>query len=169
VNETAQLYTIEGIAAGILMITTVYLVLNTTTIYTPGDSHISDLQLEQLGNDALAIMNTPDTYGGPSDLQLFISETATTGPADFNKEFLSYVDTTSGKTDIIKYNASVYYYNSTSKTVNSYFFVSNGTETGKDHKVRVTRFVTITAPPGHPDMDTTRPQAVLLEVLLWRN
>ena len=59
VNREGQLYTIEGVAAGILMIFTIYLVMSTTTVYTPGDTHISDMQLEQLGTDALLMMNTP--------------------------------------------------------------------------------------------------------------
>ena len=53
VDDQGQLYTIEGFAAAIIMISTVFLVLNSTTIYTPGDSHISDLQMAQLGHDVL--------------------------------------------------------------------------------------------------------------------
>jgi hypothetical protein len=58
VRDSGQLYTIEGIAAGLIMLLTAYFVLNSTTVYTPGDSHISDMQLEVLGNDALKMMNT---------------------------------------------------------------------------------------------------------------
>ena len=47
VTTDGQLYTIEGIAAGILMITTAYLILSTTSIFTVGDTHISDMQVEQ--------------------------------------------------------------------------------------------------------------------------
>ena len=49
VNSDGQLYTIEGIAAGILMITTAYLILSTTSIFTVGDTHISDMQLSNSG------------------------------------------------------------------------------------------------------------------------
>ena len=59
VNCEGQLYTMEGIAAAILMVFTMYLVMSTATTYTPGDAHISDMQLEQLGNDALLMMSTP--------------------------------------------------------------------------------------------------------------
>ncbi len=45
VNNSGQLFTIEGIAAGILMLTTAYLVLSTTSVYTPAETHISDMQL----------------------------------------------------------------------------------------------------------------------------
>ncbi len=62
-NDEGQLYTIEGIAAAALILTTVYLVLNSTMVFTPGDTHVYDMQLEQLGNDVLAVMDQP-TYVG---------------------------------------------------------------------------------------------------------
>ena len=65
----ARLYTIEGIAAGMIMLFTTYLVLGATTVYTPGDSHISDMQLEQTGTDALMMMNTPANGTTGSQLQ----------------------------------------------------------------------------------------------------
>lgn len=45
----AQLFTIEGVAAAILMVLTAYLIINSTYLLTPGDTHISDMQLEQTG------------------------------------------------------------------------------------------------------------------------
>jgi hypothetical protein len=61
VNSDGQLFTIEGVAAGLIMLFSAYLVVSATSIYTPGDTHISDMQLEQLGSDALRMMNTPNT------------------------------------------------------------------------------------------------------------
>ena len=61
VNSDGQLFTIEGIAAGLIMLLTAYIVVSTTSMYTPGDTHISDMQLEQLGSDALRMMNTPNS------------------------------------------------------------------------------------------------------------
>jgi len=62
VTEEGQLYTIEGITAAILMVLTAYFILNSTSILTPGDTHISDMQLEQLGNDALKMMDTAKSF-----------------------------------------------------------------------------------------------------------
>ncbi|NYT07821.1 MAG: hypothetical protein GKC05_06165, partial [Methanomicrobiales archaeon] len=45
-NDSGQLYTIEGLAAAVLMVVTAYLVISTTTILTPQDVHIIDMQLE---------------------------------------------------------------------------------------------------------------------------
>ena len=58
-NTGGQLYTIEGFAAGLIMIMTAYLVVNATSVYTAGDTHINDMQLEALGSDALRMMGTP--------------------------------------------------------------------------------------------------------------
>ena len=44
VNDHGQLYTIEGITAGIIMLVTAYLVLVATAVFTPGDVHITDMQ-----------------------------------------------------------------------------------------------------------------------------
>ncbi|WML67224.1 MAG: hypothetical protein METHP_00729 [Methanoregula sp. SKADARSKE-2] len=58
VDPDAQLYTIEGIFAGLIMLLTPYIIVNSTSIYTPGDTHISDMQLEVIGSDALTMLNT---------------------------------------------------------------------------------------------------------------
>ena len=60
VNSEGQLFTIEGIAASLIMLMTVYIVVNTTSVYTPGDTHINDMQLEVIGSDALKMMNIPE-------------------------------------------------------------------------------------------------------------
>ena len=59
VNDGAQLYTIEGVSAALIMLLTAYIVVGATSVYTPGDAHISDMQLEVLGTDALVMMDTP--------------------------------------------------------------------------------------------------------------
>ena len=58
-NDGGQLYTIEGFAAGLIMVMTAYLVVNATSVYTAGDTHINDMQLEALGSDALKMLGTP--------------------------------------------------------------------------------------------------------------
>ena len=69
-NSDGQLYTIEGFAAGLIMIMTAYLVVNATSVYTAGDTHISDMQLEALGSDALTMMATP------TDTTMYLSNTS---------------------------------------------------------------------------------------------
>lgn len=59
VNNEGQLYTIEGIAASLILLVTAYFVLGSTTVYSPGESHVTDLQLEQIASDTLLVLDTP--------------------------------------------------------------------------------------------------------------
>lgn len=179
VSDSGQIYTIEGIAAGLLMIVTAYLVVSTTTVLTPQDVHIIDMQLQQLGNDALAMMDTPDEFGTTnarrySELtEVIINNT----PDVFGERFLNYVNNTTNVAgtgyDRLKYNASISYWNVTNQMNTTEF---NGNTFGdtyyRENAVKVSRWVYL--PPfnatGHPysDMNNTMNQSVLMEVLLWR-
>jgi len=169
VNNQGQLYTIEGIAAGMIMLFTTYLVLGATSVYTPGDSHISDMQLEQTGTDALRMMNTPVNGTAGSQLREIVENNDGT---TFNTIFLDYVNNKTGSiSDNLHYEAMVTYRNLTdtnSNATSSYSLVSNRNLTGVEHPVRVTEWVIIDKPvPG--DVTLTEPRAVLVEVLLWRD
>jgi len=188
VTDDGQLYTMEGVAAGMIMLFTAYLVLGATSVYTPGDSHISDMQLEQTGTDALRMMNTP--VNGTSDSQLTeIVDNLSSGyypiapspnPFDptnpFNTLFLNYVNNKTGsdyvlnisKADNLHYTAAVTYYDRSNKTTGSLQLSANRNLTGSEHPVRVTQWV-ITNKPVPGDLTLTRPRAVLVEVLLWRD
>ncbi|HDR72869.1 MAG TPA: hypothetical protein ENN85_02995 [Methanoculleus sp.] len=192
VNDQAQMYTLEGFAAGVLMLLTAYLVLGTTTVYTPGDVHITDMQLQQLGSDALAMMDLPDTepeiYGSGENIleKLIVTDNST----DFRTYFLDNITRTTDpkKTVVndIQFNATIYYRMESppvnESEIQSYHFCSSGNDARSDlvsrePAVRVTRFVTIDAKhyPPNPKPQITlnhdvdeRAQVVLLEVLLWR-
>ena len=168
VDHGAQLYTIEGVAAGLLMVFTAYLVMSTTTIYTPGDAHITDMQLEQLGTDALRMMNT-QVYGlqSPSPLQMIVQQN---NGAGFNTNFTNLINARTGSgTDNLHYTAMVFYRNTTDNSTWEYPLYSNRNLTGTEHPVRVTEWVVVdmTLPPGAPYSPAER--AALVEVLLWRD
>jgi len=171
VNDDGQLYTIEGFAAGMIMLFTAYLVLGATSVYTPGDTHISDMQLEQLGTDALRMMNTPVNSTTDSPLQN-ITETSVNNPADakktFNMTFLNYVNNKTGsETDNLHYSAIVSYRNITDgNTTWSYPLASNRNLTGGEHPVRVTEWVIVDNKIGS---NVKQNRSVLVEVLLWRD
>jgi hypothetical protein len=172
VDQNGQLYTIEGIAAGLLMIFTAYLVMSTTTIYTPGDTHITDMQLEQLGTDALRVMNTPvNGLQSESPLQIIVEQN---DGATFNTMFTNLVNNRTGSaTDNLHYSATVTYYNITGQTTGSIPLESNRNLTGVEHPVRVTGWVIVNklenGPfPGDPN-PPNNPRAALVEVLLWRD
>jgi hypothetical protein len=178
VNDEGQLYTIEGFTAALIMMVTAILVFSTTTVYTPGDEHIADMQLEQLGNDALLMMDTPDSVGGVSDLQEYVKQNNDPVRIAFNSSFTEYLqkytDTTRYMNDL-RYTATIFYRNSTGG-VSSYPFSWYGYPDIKyrdniahDPSVMATRWVklddrVVFNRPG--DMED-REQYVLIEVLIW--
>ncbi|MBP1928713.1 hypothetical protein J2741_001260 [Methanolinea mesophila] len=164
VNDIGQLYTIEGVAAGILMIVTAYLVISSTTVITPQDVHIIDMQLEQLGNDALAIMDTPDSWMDKSMLQTQIESSDPNRGALFAQNFSQIINsTTSGEWDSMKFNATITHrdVNGDLRTVNFY-----GPEYLREKAMKVSRWVTIDG-SSIPGMRNEN-QVVLFEVLIWR-
>ena len=167
VNDAGQLYTMEGVAAGLIMLLTAYIVVSTTSVYTTGDTHIPDMQLEQLGSDVLAMMDTPDAEDTESDLKRYINADNAAGGSDqFRDTFLNYCNrTTSGAIDNLYMSANVTYREG--DLIKERLFVEppdDGSWTGRESAVRVTRWVQL--PTGNPY--GSRPQAVLVEVLLWR-
>ncbi|MDV2480940.1 hypothetical protein F8E02_02730 [Methanoculleus sp. Wushi-C6] len=170
VNDRGQIYTMEGVAAGLIMLLTAYIVISTTSIYTPGDTHIPDMQLEQLGSDVLAMMDTPDTNGGESRLIELVRGGTGTGDA-LRDEFLAGCKMRSGGPDD-DLRAQVYLsYRTSGGSVKMIPLSSTDPEfTGRENTVRVTRWVQLQTRPttGMPGDMALRPQAVLVEVLLWR-
>lgn len=170
VDDSAQLYTIEGFAAAFIILATAYLVSGTMSIYTPGDSHIADMQLEQIGSDVLAVMDTPTTQSGESDLVTYVETWNTTG---FNTTFSTLLNDRASGTDLLKYDASVSYRNTSTTTpvVHTSTFIPSQERTGYEQAVRVTRLVTVDGRPAGttaPDTIDDRKQVMLLEVLIWR-
>ena len=162
VNDSGQLYTMEGVAAGIIMLLTVYIVISTTSIYTAGDTHIPDMQLEQLGSDVLAMMDTPDIKDGENQLVKFVNENKVT---EFNNMFLGYCNAkTSGATDDLHMSANVTYRDG-NDIKERQFIAPDDSWTGRESAVRVTRWVQL--PSANP-YGGVRARAVLVEVLLWR-
>jgi hypothetical protein len=172
VNCDGQLFTIEGIAAGLLMIMTAYLVVSATSVYTAGDTHINDMQLEQLGSDVLMIMDTPEMKDGKSPLQEIIEVTPVgTENATFGYMFIDLINNRVGTTnDHIQFTASY-----TCRIDPGTDIVSNNSLyhsrnlTGGEHAVRVTKWVTVNKGPLLFCGTTNTDRAVLVEVLMWRD
>lgn len=176
VGDDAQIFTIEGIAAAFLILFTTYLAVSTTTVLTPGDTHIADLQLTQLGNDALAIMDTPDATGQLSELQNYIYQGK---PDDFHIHMKYYLNKLPGTidNDRVKFSARYYYRNNLGNS--EVFPFDNSDEYYHENSVTVTKWVWIPGtpvlnpPPNMRDPDPpppnlSIPKVVLLEVHLWR-
>ena len=167
-NTAGQLYTIEGIAAGLIMIMTAYMVVNATSVYTAGDTHISDMQLEQLGSDALNIMDTPETMNAQSELRMIINTSPPDGGA-FNTIFLNLINGKAGTgNDHIQYTANYTCRTDPGDSIESHLISYSRPMTGGEHAVRVTKWVTVK--PSFPFCGTTNTnRTVLAEVLIWRD
>ena len=63
-DEEGQLHTIEGLAAALLMISTVFFVTQGVTVITPQTGLSLDVQLKQSGADALMVLDTEDPVDG---------------------------------------------------------------------------------------------------------
>ena len=168
-NSDGQLYTIEGIAAGLIMIMTAYIVVNSTSVYTPGDTHISDMQLEVLGGDALNMMNTaPNGTIGKNPLQTIVENDDASG---FNTLFLNTVNARAGSgRDSIQFVANVTYRMTTGEINSTPLSSSTHPLTGGEHAVRASEWIMVEKqfPDCHASSCRGK-HAVLVEVLLWRD
>jgi hypothetical protein len=168
VNSDGQLYTIEGFAAALIMIITAYLVVNATSVYTAGDTHINDMQLEALGTDALKMMDVaPNSSEQRTPLQEIIEDTPVDGYR-FNAEFSNILHQgTFQNPNTIHYNATFSCRKDDNSTANNPISYSRNL-TGGEHTVRATKWVIVdkqVCPSGSGSV----PRAVLVEVLLWRD
>ncbi|MBT8508906.1 hypothetical protein AZH53_10870 [Methanomicrobiaceae archaeon CYW5] len=185
-NDEGQLYTIEGITAGIIMLLTAYVVFSTGFVFTPGDAHIADMQLQQLGYDALLVMDTPGSIeDDKSRLQELIM---TNDQAAFKDEFnmllqkgtgTTYMDDPAGFIidERTQWNATIYYRDTDHDNLLHSYAFGNSTRGGefvtREPEISVTRYVHLSGEPSYLPVDVrnimdNREQMVLLEVLLWR-
>ena len=166
VTERGQLYTIEGVAAALIMLLTAYMIVGATSMYTSGDAHISDMQLEVLGSDALVMMDTPPNSSvTESPLQQIIKNDSY-GGGQFRDMFMNYTNASGyGPKYDIHFNASYTY--EVDGAIVSTSINSSRNLTGGEHAVRATKWVIVNKdlPAGSPVI----PRAVLVEVLLWRD
>jgi hypothetical protein len=175
-----QLYTIEGIAAALLMLLTAYIVVNSTSMYTSGDTHISDMQLEVLGSDALKMMDTPsDNSVAKSPLLSIIEDPVSIPNATFKTRFLyltnnrtglspDYYNKINSSMDFIQFSASYTCRSMTnSNAIENHLISFSRTMTGGEHAIRTMKWVIVnkTVCGDIPQQN----RAVLVEVLLWRD
>jgi hypothetical protein len=170
VNADGQLYTIEGFAASLILLITAFLVVNSTSVYTPGDTHIADMQLEVTGSDGLNMMNyvsnaSPSGTVGKSPLQVMVENGDGAG---FVTNYTNIVNnkTASGK-DRIQFMANVTYERPDTTINTSTPLGMTRNLTGGEHAVRVSQWVIVES--RIPEDATVRKRAELVEVLLWRD
>jgi hypothetical protein len=192
-NTDGQLYTIEGFAAALIMIMTAYLVINATSVYTAGDTHINDMQLESLGSDALRMMGTPmNTSMNSIDSSPLRTIIESNDSGTFKTMFLNLTNNRTGlppdysnridtSMDFIHFNASYTCNNTDTNEIVTIPFSHSRNMTGGEHTVRATKWVIVNKAKVQSACGTTVPltcvatpcsnqdRAVLVEVLLWRD
>jgi hypothetical protein len=170
-GDDGQLYTIEGFAAALIMIITAYLVVNATSVYTAGDTHITDMQLEALGTDALKMMDTPVSSDVPSPLQGIIENTPIIDEnATFKSIFLGYTNLTgAGPIHDIQFVANYTCRNNDDNKTKFYPLASSRSLTGGEHSVKATRWVIVNKDVCGNNFSPDKDRAVIVEVLLWRD
>ncbi len=163
-NDSGQLYTIEGVAAAIMMVITAYLVISSASIFTPQEKHVAQMQLEQLGHDALVVMDTPRENGVQSNLSDAISSDK---PEWFKANYSPLINTrTDGTQDTLNYSMSVFYWDSdTDSTKEIEFF--NEWDYHRENAAKVTQWAYIES--GTDRTAVLQDTIVLVEVLLWRD
>lgn len=167
-DDSGQLFTIEGLVAGLIMLSAAFIVAGSITTYTPGDAHIPDMQLKQLGSDALLMLDTPDRSGEKSTLRTVAEMVDDLGTADeartkfktaFEEE-LNKVTGTSDFVDSIRYNATVYYRVEDSNDVMSYSLGESESEVSRQPEISTGRLVLVDAGGQN--------RIYRVEVRLWR-
>ena len=155
------------------MLVTAFTIFNSGFVYTPGDAHISDMQMQQLGYDALTMMDTPEDMSPLSASPLALMIQSNDG-GKFKTEFNTYLTLHTGATkvlDSLEFNATIF--NSVNgDEINSYHF-SNSTMSEvslltREPAISVTRYVWLSDKPSSISDYDTGQQLVLLEVLIWR-
>jgi hypothetical protein len=171
VNENAQLYTIEGISASILMLVTTFLVISSSSIVTPQETHITDMQLEQLGHDALLVLNTPLENGTSSILYQCIRDDPPSHlglNAAFNANFTQLLNTRifSGN-DTLHFKVQLYYRDQSSGEIKPPIdFTSDGVGYFRENAVKVTQWVKMGSDVSDSDLQD---KIILVEALIWRS
>ena len=171
VNSDGQLFTIEGIAAGLIMLIAVYIVVNTTSVYTPGDTHINDMQLEVIGSDALKMMNIPETGSvGKSPLVRMVE---TNDGAAFFTSFNHILNNrTETRANTIQFMANVSYEDPmVSGMVNSTPLNMTRPLYGGEHAVHISQWIVVYKGSGSSILPGASQgnHSALVEVLLWRD
>jgi hypothetical protein len=154
------------------MLLTAYFVINATSVYTAGDTHLSDMQLEVLGNDVLKMMDTPpnNTVQKSSLVNMIENDR----PEEFKAMFLNLTNNrTLSQPDHVNFAASYSCRNlglsamTPLNSVQEIHFTASRNLTGGEHAVRVTKWVIVHRPVC--DSGVTQDRAVLVEVLIWRD
>ena len=165
VDNRGQLYTIEGICAAIIVLISVYIVLEVGMVppypFPPGGE---EARLQQIADDALIILDTPERSGQESPLFALVREKNGTGFVSDYRELLGEKTGVSRAGSPVQFAAEIWYRNA-DECLFLPFGTSDDVYSGGP-AIRVSRFIAL--PENAALLWGGHSQAVLLEVLVWR-
>jgi len=188
-DESGQLHTLEGLSAAVLMLATIFIVTQGTTYITPQTELSLDVQLMQLGHDALLVLD----FEYPLDdilLKKYVLNWTGT-EANISSTAPDSIDVNStqfginGKNDLdhcldellpnhVIYNVDFVYFNDTTQMLNTSHIIMNGAPV--DNSVSVSQLVTLhrndlnDAPPysyWNGTIDESDVEVVEVRLILW--
>ena len=188
-DKNAQLHTLEGLSAAILMLATLFFVTQGTTYITPQTEMSLDVQLMQFGHDALIVLDSEDPeddillkkyvlgWNGteasfinpvPNSIDVNSSQFGTNGDNDLNHSLHELLPNN------VVYNVDFVFYNETTQELNTSHIIMNGAP--MDNSVGVSQLVTLhyndlnDAPPysvWNDIINTYELQVVEVRLILW--
>lgn len=117
-----QAFTLEGIVAAVMMLMVAYFLFHSTIIISPITGESSDAQLKQIGQDALLILDNPDSDSDDTLQNSLSIINSTTYPNDLINSLERVLP------DSVDYNLQVIYYNESEMEIHTYS-VTNKTYT----------------------------------------
>lgn len=89
----AQTFTLEGVAASLLILIATYTIFQSTVVMSPSWSEFNNVQLKQIGYDILRVLDNPD--GGESSIKGMIENldpSDCSPPAEFSTNLSTILD-----------------------------------------------------------------------------
>lgn len=117
-NDKAQLHTMEGLAAAILITTTLMMIINMSVIANPQSEMQIDVQMEREAVDALAVLDIPTPGVLSQNLTEYIAAYNSSTPVNLSQSALPQLDAyLSDSLTNTLYNVDIAYVNNESLIV----------------------------------------------------
>ena len=129
-----QAFTLEGIVAAVMMLMVTYFLFHSTIIITPLTGETSDAQLKQLAQDALILLDNPNSDSNDTLQNALASLNATNYP----HELMNSLDKILPEN--VDYNLHVIYYNTSEDQLHTYQ-ITNKAYT--EDTVSVSRYIVV--------------------------
>lgn len=160
----AQTFTLEGVAASLLLLIAVYTMFQSTVVIAPSWSDYANIQLKQLGYDILRVLDNP--RGGNTSLigmvrNITCSDGYLHAPPEFNSNLSRILEDIKafGRLEILWVNGS-----NIERAV-----LSDFNKTPTPDAVRVSRFIVLPQLNNTClGINTTDPKALEVRLTLWR-